>query len=98
MREVAITLIGKPGCHLCDDARAVIERVRAELAGRGIRTTLEELDILQDPELARRHAEDIPVVRVGDRRHAVWRVDGERLARAVERAARPGLLGRGERT
>ncbi len=94
MTNVRLTLIGKPGCHLCDDARDAIERVRAELAERGIPTTLEERDILQDEALARRHAEDIPVVQLNGRRHAIWRVDPEKLARAIEKAARPGLLRR----
>ncbi|RGE15841.1 glutaredoxin family protein [Leucobacter sp. wl10] len=87
MTVVQLTLIGKPGCHLCDEARDTIGRVRAELAGRGIDTGLEELDILQDPRLARRHSEDIPVVQIDGRRHAVWRVDPERLAAAIEKAA-----------
>lgn len=87
-----LTLIGKPGCHLCDEAREAIARVRAELAERGIETELAELDILEDPQLARRHSEDIPVVRINGRRHAIWRVDPERLAAAVEKAANPTRL------
>ena len=95
MTTVQLTLIGKPGCHLCDDARGVIAAVREELGQRGIRTELTELDILQDEELARRHAEEIPVVRINGRRHAIWRVDPARLAAAVEKAARgPRLFSR----
>ncbi len=41
-----ITLYGKPGCHLCDDARAVVEGVCADLG-----TTYEEVDITTSPEL-----------------------------------------------
>lgn len=87
MTAVSLTLIGKADCHLCADARAVIETVRAELSARGIATELEELDILEDAELAKRHSEDIPVVRVEGRRHAIWRVDPARLTSAIERAA-----------
>lgn len=95
MRTVRLTLIGKPGCHLCDDAREVIERVRAELAAEGRPTELEELDILQDPALARIHAESIPVVQIDGRRHSIWRVDPGRLRASIERAAkRQGLLRR----
>jgi glutaredoxin len=52
-----LTLYGKPGCHLCDDARAALERVRA-------RTTfsLREVDITTDDELHGRYLERIPVV------------------------------------
>ncbi|QBE49263.1 glutaredoxin family protein [Leucobacter triazinivorans] len=89
MTVVQLTLIGKPGCHLCDDARETIARVRAELAERGVATELRELDILADAQLARRHAEDIPVVQIDGRRHAIWRVDPERLSAAIEKAAAP---------
>jgi hypothetical protein len=92
---VQLTLIGKRGCHLCDDARAAIAEVRDELGRRGIVTELTELDILRDEELARRHSEDIPVVQINGRRHAIWRVDPARLSAAVEKAARrPRLFSR----
>ncbi|WP_025133317.1 glutaredoxin family protein [Leucobacter sp. PH1c] len=93
MRTVQLTLIGKPGCHLCDDAREVIAGVRSELSARGIETRLDELDILQDPALARTHSEHIPVVQVNGKRHAIWRVDPARLTAAVEKAARGPLGG-----
>ncbi|TWE06905.1 glutaredoxin family protein [Rudaeicoccus suwonensis] len=73
-----ITLIGKPGCHLCDDARVVIERVAAD-TGVGWR----ELDILTDPELMSRYAEQIPVTLVDGRQHDFWRVDETRLRAAL---------------
>ncbi|UOQ56666.1 glutaredoxin family protein [Leucobacter allii] len=96
MTHVRITLIGKPGCHLCDDARAVVERVRGEVRERdGVETSLEELDILADAALARKHSEDIPVVLVNGRRHAIWRVDPERFASALAKAARRPRLGQG---
>lgn len=88
MNPVQITLIGKPGCHLCDDAREVITAVRSELLVHGIHTALDELDILQDAALARKHSEDIPVVLVGGKRHAIWRVNAEKLTAAIEKASR----------
>src|SRR6266571_3185109 len=51
-----ITLLGKPGCHLCDDARAVIERVAAELG-----EPWEERDITRSAEDTRQYWEQIPV-------------------------------------
>ncbi len=54
-----ITLLGKPGCHLCVQARQVIERVSGEL-GVG----WQERSILDDPELFRLHRDRIPVVLV----------------------------------
>ena len=52
-----VTLYGRPGCHLCDDARAALERVRA---GRPFQ--LDEIDITGDDELHARYLERIPVV------------------------------------
>ncbi|MCW3048571.1 MAG: glutaredoxin 2 [Solirubrobacterales bacterium] len=52
-----ITLLGRPGCHLCDEARAVLQRLRSERP-----FVLEEVDIEADDELLRAHLERIPVV------------------------------------
>lgn len=89
-------MLMKPGCHLCDEARVVIEATRDTLAPR-IHSVFEEVNILEDPELARRYAEDIPVVFVAGRQHAIWRVSSERLTQALEKAAKPNLFGRTRR-
>jgi len=73
-----VTLYGKPGCHLCDDAREVVARVCADLGEE-----YAEVDITSDPELAARFAEEIPVTFVDGEQHDFWRVDAERLARAL---------------
>jgi hypothetical protein len=73
-----VTLIGKPGCHLCDDARAVVAEVCAELGA-----SWEEKDITTDAELHRRYWEQIPVVLVDGEQHDFWRVDPGRLRRAL---------------
>lgn len=77
-RPVRITLIGKPGCHLCEDARAVVARVAAETG-----VAWEERSILDDPALAERYAEEIPVTLVDGRQHDYWRVDEGRLRAAL---------------
>ncbi|QTX03612.1 glutaredoxin family protein [Agromyces archimandritae] len=84
-REVRVTLIGKPGCHLCDDARAVVGEVVEEVrAGRRAPSiTVEERSIEDDAGLAAKYAEEIPVVLVDGRMHAYWRVDPERLRKAL---------------
>ncbi|MFL6117163.1 MAG: glutaredoxin family protein [Catenulispora sp.] len=85
---VTVTLVGKPGCHLCDDARAVVTRVAAETGAE-----VEELDITAegfDPELKVEYWEQIPVTLVNGARHDFWRVDAERLRRAITEAARGG--------
>ena len=54
-----MTLYGKPGCHLCDDAREVVERVRAQRSFE-----LREIDVSLDPGLHREYGERIPVLAV----------------------------------
>jgi hypothetical protein len=73
-----ITLIGKPGCHLCDEARTVVERV-----ARDAGVDWSELSILDDPVLAEQYWEQIPVVLVDGAQHTFWRVDEQRLRRAL---------------
>jgi glutaredoxin len=78
-----VRLYAKPGCHLCDDARAVIEQVCAELGER-----YEEVDITagSDSErLMREFGEEIPVTFVDGRQHDFWRVDATRLRAALAR-------------
>jgi glutaredoxin len=52
-----LTLYGKPGCHLCEEAR---EAVRAASAGREVE--LVEVDITLDPAVERDFRERIPVL------------------------------------
>ncbi len=73
-----VTLIGKPGCHLCDDARAVVAAVCEETGA-----AWEEKDITVDEELHRRYWEQIPVVLVDGEQHDFWRVDAGRLRAAL---------------
>ncbi len=81
-----IVLIGKPGCHLCDEARAVVARVAADL-----RVTWEERDILTDPALYAEHAESIPVVLVDGKVHDWFRVREDRLRKALGGGERRSL-------
>lgn len=69
-----VTLVGKPDCHLCDDARAVISQVCAELS-----IEWNELSILDDPELADEFWDRIPVTLIDDEVHDIYRVDAARL-------------------
>ncbi|MDX3215270.1 glutaredoxin family protein [Streptomyces sp. ME02-6991-2B] len=73
-----VTLIAKPGCHLCDDARTVVRRVVDELGAR-----FEERDITHDQELHDRYWEQIPVVLIDGEQHTFWRVDEGRLRRGL---------------
>jgi glutaredoxin len=56
-----VTLYGKPGCHLCEDAREAVRRVRAERP-----FYLREVDVTLDPVLHREYGERIPVLTLDD--------------------------------
>ncbi len=73
-----LTLYGRPGCHLCDEARAVVARA----AGR-VAFELVEVDIERDDELFKRYLERIPVVAVdGEERFELF-VDEDALVSAL---------------
>ena len=76
---MTVTLIGKPGCHLCDEARTVVVSVCAELG-----VAWQELSILDDAVLAERHWERIPVIAVDGREIAFWHVSAEQLRSAIK--------------
>jgi hypothetical protein len=85
MSATVLTLVGKPGCHLCDDARDVVTGVLGGLdADRAAEVTLEERSILDDRALADRFAEEIPVLLIDGRVHNYWRIDADRLRRALD--------------
>ncbi|MBF9073487.1 glutaredoxin family protein [Streptacidiphilus fuscans] len=73
-----VTLIGKPDCHLCEDAEAVIDALATELG-----FAVEKLSINDDKELFRRYWEQIPVTLVDGKQHDFWKVDPKRLRTAL---------------
>ena len=79
-----VTLIGKPGCHLCDVARQVVELVCAEEDLDYV-----ELDITEDPFLASEYADAVPVVLVDGAEVGRFRVSPDAI-----RAGLRGLAGR----
>ena len=81
-----ITLLSRPGCHLCDEARAVIARVAADLG-----VPWEERDITQSERDLQDYWEMIPVTLINGVQHDFWHVSEQRLraALAAARAADP---------
>jgi glutaredoxin len=75
-----VTLYGKPGCHLCDDARAVVERVRAQRSFE-----LREVDVSLDPGLYREYGERIPVLALGDEELFEFHVEEAVLLERLDR-------------
>ena len=78
-----VRMVGRAGCHLCDEARAVIARVCADLG-----ESWDEVSVDDDDGLLERYADELPVTFVDGRQHDFWRVDERRL-RAALGARRP---------
>jgi len=80
MTGTRVTLYGKPGCCLCDDAKAIVATVRTEVP-----FDLEEVDISLDPRLYREYGERIPVLDVDGVERFEFGVDEDSLKRALGR-------------
>jgi glutaredoxin len=77
---IALTLYSRPGCHLCDDMKAVIARVTREHA---VDASLEEIDISTDADLESRYGTEIPVLLLNGRKVAKYRVTEGELTRIL---------------
>lgn len=75
---MTVTLLSRQNCHLCDEARAVIARVAAELG-----VAWEERDIDACPEDLARYSDMVPVTFVDGVQHDFWRVSEDRLRAAL---------------
>ena len=73
-----VVLYSKPGCHLCDEARTVVQQVCAELG-----ESYDEVDITTSAELSASFGEEIPLTFVDGSQHDFWRVDPDRLRAAL---------------
>jgi glutaredoxin len=80
-----ITLLSRPGCHLCDEARVVIARVAADLG-----VPWEERDITQSERDLQEYWEMIPVTLINGVQHDFWHVSEQRLRAALAAAGAPG--------
>jgi Glutaredoxin-like domain (DUF836) len=78
-----ITLLSRPGCHLCDDARAVIASVAAELG-----VPWQERDITVSESDLRAFGDMIPVTLIDGVQHDFWRVSEQRLRAALAAPSR----------
>jgi hypothetical protein len=74
-----VVLYGKAGCHLCEEARAVVEAVRARRP-----FVLTEVDVSLDPLLHARYGERIPVVVVAGAEAFEFHVDATELERLLD--------------
>ena len=81
-QPIELTLIGKPGCHLCDDAQVVIDSVLSEF---DTEIPVKKKNILDDDALFARYSEEIPVLLINDKVHNYWHIDPVRLREALQK-------------
>ena len=75
-----LTIYSKPGCHLCDEMKAIVHAAIADRAG----ISLDEIDISSEPGLLERYGLEIPVLLVDGRKAAKYRVTESDLMRMIE--------------
>jgi thiol-disulfide isomerase/thioredoxin len=90
---IVLTLYSRPGCHLCDEMKAVVQRAARAAAAP---VTIDEIDISTDPGLEARYGLEIPVLMVDGKKAAKYRVTEEELTRLLQ--ARSGGAGGPDRS
>ncbi len=83
---IALTIYSRPGCHLCDEMKAVVRTV-----SQSVPLSLEEIDISTDPGLEARYGLEIPVLMVEGKKAAKYRIGEADLRRML--AGRSGGSG-----
>ena len=77
-----LTLLSRPGCHLCEEMRRQVEAILAD-----VERQWEDVDVDSDPELARRYGETVPILFVNGRLFAKIRLPRLATALRLRRAA-----------
>ena len=85
MSKVHVVIYSRPGCHLCDEAKAAILS-----AGCSDQFVLEEIDIESDEELLRKYKYDIPVVAINGVETFIHRVDPNEFKTRIKRISESG--------
>ena len=78
---IALTLYTRPGCHLCQEMKVIVERVVRDTHAQA---RIEEVDIANDADLEALYAMEIPVLLVNGRKAAKYRVTEEELRRRLK--------------
>ena len=82
MKKATVTIYTRPGCHLCEEAKAVIQE-----SGSGGEFIIEEVNIDDDPDLSGRYGFDIPVVFINGVKAFKHRIEGREFRRKLQRLA-----------
>ena len=80
MTQPHLTLYSKPGCHLCDEMKHVVDAV-----ARRVTLSLEIVDISNDPRLLELYELEIPVLLIDGRKAAKYRVTERDLEERLKR-------------
>jgi glutaredoxin len=78
MSAPRVTVYSRPGCHLCEEALAVVAKVCADVG-----ETYDVVNIDDDATLVERFGEEVPVTFVDGKQHDFWRVSEDRLRAAL---------------
>ena len=83
---ISLTLLTKPGCHLCEEAKTVVDsainKFKSEHSSENP-IELTEVNILEVQALLDEYGEEIPVLQINGATHAYWKIDSERLIAAL---------------
>ena len=85
MPKPSVIIFSRPGCHLCDEAKAAILS-----AGCNDQFLLEEINIESDEELLRKYKYDIPVITINGVESFIHRVDPKEFATRIKRISESG--------
>lgn len=83
---ISLTLLTKPECHLCEEAKTLVDSVMVAFSVQNsadVSLELIEINILNDEDLNEKFAEEIPVLQINGENHAYWKIDSERLLSAL---------------
>jgi glutaredoxin len=75
-----LRLYSRPGCHLCEEMKAVVERV---LRSTHVDADVSEVDISKNADLEARYGLEIPVLEIDGRKIAKYRITDRDLRRAI---------------
>lgn len=75
-----LTIYSRPGCHLCDELKAVVTRATR---AAGVAVAIDEVDISTDPALEAQYGLEIPVLMVAGRKAAKYRVGEDELRKIL---------------
>jgi glutaredoxin len=80
---IRLTIYSRPGCHLCDEMKQVVERVVARLPAGAV--AISDVDVSTDAALESTYGDEVPVLLIDGRKAAKYRLAESELQRRLER-------------